>query len=123
MIRRPPRSTLFPYTTLFRSIPLAIVFRSGVNVVGGAIAVDDLDGLTNHYADDVGFIFAAALRQGDGIFGNVEGAVAEAFLNIDENVLEMSCADNDVLGGVRALAVGILAHVNFGGLRRGAIEI
>src|SRR2546426_3940927 len=25
MIRRPPRSTLFPYTTLFRSDPLAIV--------------------------------------------------------------------------------------------------
>src|SRR3712207_8018804 len=24
MIRRPPRSTLFPYTTLFRSLPLAI---------------------------------------------------------------------------------------------------
>src|SRR6266571_8856686 len=25
MIRRPPRSTLFPYTTLFRSVPLASV--------------------------------------------------------------------------------------------------
>src|SRR2546422_3574598 len=25
MIRRPPRSTLFPYTTLFRSLPVAIV--------------------------------------------------------------------------------------------------
>src|SRR5256885_13970398 len=25
MIRRPPRSTLFPYTTLFRSSPLALV--------------------------------------------------------------------------------------------------
>src|SRR5256885_17192142 len=25
MIRRPPRSTLFPYTTLFRSVPGAIV--------------------------------------------------------------------------------------------------
>src|SRR2546429_4997409 len=25
MIRRPPRSTLFPYTTLFRSIPIGIV--------------------------------------------------------------------------------------------------
>src|SRR5436189_4606738 len=25
MIRRPPRSTLFPYTTLFRSQPLALV--------------------------------------------------------------------------------------------------
>src|SRR6202162_6642330 len=24
MIRRPPRSTLFPYTTLFRSIPLSV---------------------------------------------------------------------------------------------------
>src|SRR3712207_8575643 len=27
MIRRPPRSTLFPYTTLFRSVPLAVVGR------------------------------------------------------------------------------------------------
>src|SRR3989454_6251795 len=26
MIRRPPRSTLFPYTTLFRSLVLAAVF-------------------------------------------------------------------------------------------------
>src|SRR5256885_6491360 len=25
MIRRPPRSTLFPYTTLFRSIPAALL--------------------------------------------------------------------------------------------------
>src|SRR2546428_4650072 len=28
MIRRPPRSTLFPYTTLFRSIPWKIWMRS-----------------------------------------------------------------------------------------------
>src|SRR5688572_31817443 len=28
MIRRPPRSTLFPYTTLFRSLPLR-EFRAG----------------------------------------------------------------------------------------------
>src|SRR2546430_12081807 len=28
MIRRPPRSTLFPYTTLFRS-PIAVVVRLG----------------------------------------------------------------------------------------------
>src|SRR3712207_8404650 len=27
MIRRPPRSTLFPYTTLFRSRPLRVVHR------------------------------------------------------------------------------------------------
>src|SRR3712207_7380409 len=28
MIRRPPRSTLFPYTTLFRSIPQSNPFRT-----------------------------------------------------------------------------------------------
>src|SRR3712207_7819990 len=35
MIRRPPRSTLFPYTTLFRS-----GFVGGVIVVLGVIAID-----------------------------------------------------------------------------------
>ena len=29
MIRRPPRSTLFPYTTLFRSLPIIPVARLG----------------------------------------------------------------------------------------------
>src|SRR2546427_2569182 len=29
MIRRPPRSTLFPYTTLFRSDAMDSVYRSG----------------------------------------------------------------------------------------------
>src|SRR5258708_22076541 len=27
MIRRPPRSTLFPYTTLFRSVQVGLLFR------------------------------------------------------------------------------------------------
>src|SRR2546425_8824852 len=29
MIRRPPRSTLFPYTTLFRSVVFPMLFLSG----------------------------------------------------------------------------------------------
>src|SRR2546429_7498164 len=33
MIRRPPRSTLFPYTTLFRS-PVVGAFEPGADVVG-----------------------------------------------------------------------------------------
>src|SRR2546430_11949411 len=44
MIRRPPRSTLFPYTTLFRSLAaLAFhdVFKAGANYFG----VSDLEGL------------------------------------------------------------------------------
>src|SRR3712207_8786777 len=40
MIRRPPRSTLFPYTTLFRSLdaPLGAVDRSRLNVNGSSLA-------------------------------------------------------------------------------------
>src|SRR2546428_3330676 len=36
MIRRPPRSTLFPYTTLFRSLPdiLEGLWRSGLTTMG-----------------------------------------------------------------------------------------
>src|SRR5256885_3839762 len=29
MIRRPPRSTLFPYTTLFRSVPIGAILDEG----------------------------------------------------------------------------------------------
>src|SRR2546427_12667640 len=36
MIRRPPRSTLFPYTTLFRSIVDSLASR------GGIVSLDDL---------------------------------------------------------------------------------
>src|SRR5256885_8266864 len=35
MIRRPPRSTLFPYTTLFRSLPAACSQRMGKRQNGG----------------------------------------------------------------------------------------
>src|SRR5256885_7134604 len=34
MIRRPPRSTLFPYTTLFRSPPIAICHAAGEAACG-----------------------------------------------------------------------------------------
>src|SRR3712207_7957916 len=40
MIRRPPRSTLFPYTTLFRSVSLSRYGRAGIRlfpIVGGPI--------------------------------------------------------------------------------------
>src|SRR5258708_21225706 len=42
MIRRPPRSTLFPYTTLFRSIPdrLAVADDDALPVRGDANAGD-----------------------------------------------------------------------------------
>src|SRR3712207_8448002 len=51
MIRRPPRSTLFPYTTLFRSggvdpLPVAVhqleLFEDAVELLG--VLADDLEG-------------------------------------------------------------------------------
>src|SRR3712207_7151849 len=39
MIRRPPRSTLFPYTTLFRSPELAAAVIGGGSVKSGAAAL------------------------------------------------------------------------------------
>src|SRR5256885_11479764 len=35
MIRRPPRSTLFPYTTLFRSGPRMLVSGPALGITGG----------------------------------------------------------------------------------------
>src|SRR5258708_21795921 len=51
MIRRPPRSTLFPYTTLFRSVLLGERHMAGaehlldrVQHAGADIAIDHADG-------------------------------------------------------------------------------
>src|SRR2546427_7306670 len=45
MIRRPPRSTLFPYTTLFRSQPLRAAHDGGVGecaLANDRLELDDL---------------------------------------------------------------------------------
>src|SRR2546426_7748746 len=43
MIRRPPRSTLFPYTTLFRSLIAAVhAVREGESVLDPAVLKDAL---------------------------------------------------------------------------------
>src|SRR5256885_14598382 len=41
MIRRPPRSTLFPYTTLFRSIPRLISRSLNRTIFSGVTSTDD----------------------------------------------------------------------------------
>src|SRR5258708_35884342 len=42
MIRRPPRSTLFPYTTLFRSHSRVPVYRETLDDVVGMLHIKDL---------------------------------------------------------------------------------
>src|SRR3712207_9070491 len=65
MIRRPPRSTLFPYTTLFRSTPDALPRRrlEVVGTRGMAVAVDTMGqtaggSLTLHSPDPLDVPFA-----------------------------------------------------------------
>src|SRR2546430_12632705 len=52
MIRRPPRSTLFPYTTLFRSMDVIGVFTSGVKEVvascGTALTSQQVQAMKRH---------------------------------------------------------------------------
>src|SRR2546430_11401136 len=45
MIRRPPRSTLFPYTTLFRSVQLAGDRRASGDLLGGPLRDADVEHL------------------------------------------------------------------------------
>src|SRR2546426_7837348 len=42
MIRRPPRSTLFPYTTLFRSIGNNVKIQNNVSIYEGVTLEDDV---------------------------------------------------------------------------------
>src|SRR3712207_8218748 len=50
MIRRPPRSTLFPYTTLFRSEPQARAGTPAVAIVGPVELLEDARGVARREA-------------------------------------------------------------------------
>src|SRR3712207_5746875 len=69
MIRRPPRSTLFPYTTLFRSRSNGIVlgiFGATIAVgVGMVVALPLVKGTAEEQAREVVGVFTAALAADD----------------------------------------------------------
>src|SRR2546430_3530939 len=50
MIRRPPRSTLFPYTTLFRSLATLPAATSGAAPRGRVVVVGSADFASDRYA-------------------------------------------------------------------------
>src|SRR5256712_7413262 len=83
MIRRPPRSTLFPYTTLFRSAGSGArtVTRLGLRRAGGG-GVWDTDPATAHWAlGAAGSLGGALLNTGSGTvrFGVADGGAFFVF--------------------------------------------
>src|SRR3712207_8075914 len=84
MIRRPPRSTLFPYTTLFRS-----GLRVDQDVVGLALQSSDV---AQQIAGPSGFLGIVGLRQqGREVISGVarDGVLAHAMLRSEEHTSEL----------------------------------
>src|SRR5256885_17101529 len=87
MIRRPPRSTLFPYTTLFRSVLVAFAVADVLHEASDGVAEAEGDGIGFGFADvfDDGAIASvesigfrrerkidSSLREGEMAFGGTE---------------------------------------------------
>src|SRR3712207_8172513 len=68
MIRLPPRSTLFPYTTLFRSLAVATAGVALVLAGGGGTAVDGLGAL---FALGAAATYTAYLLIGDALLRRI----------------------------------------------------
>src|SRR5256885_12575730 len=83
MIRRPPRSTLFPYTTLFRSVAELLT-----------------KGTANRSAEQI----AATI---EGVGGSLSASVSEDFLTVSADAL------SDQLGLVFDLLGDVMQHAAF----------
>src|SRR2546429_3620553 len=75
MIRRPPRSTLFPYTTLFRSAIFSAVRASGGRLRGQQVVILG--------AGSAGIGVAGSPARGFGAGGLSEAGAAPRFLPIN----------------------------------------
>src|SRR2546422_3965677 len=63
MIRRPPRSTLFPYTTLFRSV--AVLFRKAISITSASLSCATCSARSGGSAGGgAGWVAAVASRGG-----------------------------------------------------------
>src|SRR2546426_9328320 len=96
MIRRPPRSTLFPYTTLFRSLAVAVIERhapeldvaSQGNRLDGVRAILDL----RLRVEDLGD--AVRARHGLGEIGRQLGQAAHRLVRSEEHTSELQSPCN-----------------------------
>src|SRR5256886_16722172 len=97
MIRRPPRSTLFPYTTLFRSAPLLagdevwvpMVSGRGLGITGGT-----LDKLESIPGFNVNLDEKRALKQLDKIGVFMIGQTEDICPRSEEHTSELQSQSN-----------------------------
>src|SRR5260221_3294881 len=104
MIRRPPRSTLFPYTTLFRSL----VVKQLLARLGGELEVRALD----DRIDRAGFLAEAAIdafRHVDVVARGAPAAIG-ARLGLDGDGERWADRLAQLAGDAALLAVGIAAQ-------------
>src|SRR5258706_6825596 len=85
MIRRPPRSTLFPYTTLFRS---KLVFTSGP-VSGAASSTASLGPLTIQQQDSFGNPVNAGVSGVSVLLSSISAEHAAVLQTLDNVVLPL----------------------------------
>src|SRR5271165_6369254 len=83
-----------------------------MNIVGGFVVVADLYVLPHHRGQHVRVILATLLVNGYGVFGDVEGSVAQAIFDVDEHIGQLAIVGHDGLRHVRTLAGSVLTHVN-----------
>src|SRR3712207_1238298 len=111
MIRRPPRSTLFPYTTLFRSLCPALA-AEGYDVVAMTRRPDSYDGVGRAVAGDVHDprSLTAALDGCDAAYYLVHSLASPDFRRLD--------AEAAAAFGRAAAEAGVRRIVYLGGLGR-----
>src|SRR2546430_4087509 len=90
MIRRPPRSTLFPYTTLFRSERPLLGKRALVTSGPTREALDPVRYISNHSSGKQGHAIAAALARLGAEVTLVSGPVARS----EEHTSELQSQSN-----------------------------
>src|SRR5687767_15459223 len=90
MIRRPPRSTLFPYTTLFRSAEIAVDTETGRIDVTRLVNVADVGRAINPASVDLQLTGAAIMQLGFTLF--------EEMVFSDGQVVNASLADYKIPG-------------------------